>query len=76
MKLEDELNTFLPEYLNGSLQPIRKALELISSKLKIKLDVETPQTSGFGFSTTMNKSVVVRLTVNKQARIYNVKFGA
>lgn len=49
MKLEDELNTFLPEYLNGSLQPIRKALELISSKLKIKLDVETPQTSGFWF---------------------------
>ena len=75
MKLEDELNTFLPEYLNSSLQPIRKALELISSKLKVKLDVDTPQTTGFGFSTTMNKSVVVRVTINNQPRLYTVKFG-
>ena len=77
MKIEDELNTFLPEYLNSSLQPIRKALELISSKVKVKLDADIPQTTGFGFSTTMSKNVIVRVTlVNKQQRIFNVKFGS
>lgn len=75
MKMEDTLNTFLPEYLNGRLKPIRKAMELISNKLKVELTVDTEQISGFGFSSTLKKSVVVRVMNGSRPRLFKINFG-
>lgn len=58
-KSEESPRPFYNEFLNNDLRENRKALEMVSSKLKVE---ETDnQLSGIGFSETIRNSVIVRV---------------
>lgn len=54
----DSPNGFFNEFISDDLKEVRKAMELIASKLKVPYSDE--QLSGIGFSSTMRNSVVVK----------------
>ena len=57
---DSETRGFYNEFLNDSLTPHRKAMELVGSKLTAAPAAE--QLSGLGFSSTKRESVIVRVS--------------
>lgn len=69
----DRPNGFFNEYLDESLRPHRKALESLSSLMRVPADEQGDQLSGLGFSSTMRESLVVKAT-GKVSSILRIKF--
>ena len=72
-KSEGELRGFYNEFLHHELSSEAKALEVLSSKLKVKEDSEG-QLSGLGFSITKKSSVVVRVK-GSFSRVLKINFN-
>jgi hypothetical protein len=69
----DPVRGFYNEFLNETLQPHRKVLEMLGSKVKVLPQKE--QLSGLGFSSTVRNSLVVRTTdTTGKTRLYNIQF--
>jgi len=68
---DEPVNGLYNEYLDSDLNKHRKALEIISEKLKVAVDKR--QLSGVGFSSTKKDSVTLRVK-GKTQRVLKVKF--
>lgn len=58
-KNESTARGFYNEFLNSELEPHRKTMEILGSK--VRTDISEDQFSGLGFSSTQRNSVVVRV---------------
>ncbi len=66
---EDQARGFYNEFLHNDLQPYRKVLEMVGSKIKTEKSAD--QLSGLGFSSTKRSEVIVKVTgaITRQLKV-------
>jgi len=70
-KNEDTARGFFNEFLSAELDPHRKVLEMVGSKMKTEESED--QLSGLGFSSTQRNEIICRVT-GKFSRVVKIKF--
>lgn len=71
-KADEKARGFYNEFLRSDLEKHRKVFEVLADKTKCEIEEE--QLSGIGFSSTMNESLVVRVSGKKLQKTFNVSF--
>lgn len=70
---DEEARGFFNEFLHPRLEPHRKVFEVIADKTKCRPSDE--QLSGLGFSSTKPDQILVRATIGRSTKIFNVTVG-
>lgn len=65
---EDNIQGFFNEMLKLELREHRKVFELLANKMQVAQDIPERQLSGFGFSSSLRKEFVVKVTGATQQR--------
>lgn len=69
---KDTVRGFYNEFLSNELTPHRKVFEILADKMKVQPDSE--QLAGLGFSSTVRNNLVVKLTNSTSTRMYKINF--